>query len=934
MSQRYVVVDLETTGNSVKKGDRIIQFAAVIIENDKIVEEFSTFLNPEQSISPFIEELTGIHESMLVNAPLFSEVAPKIIELLQDSCFVAHNVLFDLSFLQDELYTCGYEGFYGSTIDTVELAKIMRPTATSYKLSHLAKEEGYEHDRPHQADSDAYATAELFLKFAKELHDIPLVTLKQLYKLSYSLKSEISELISLILQKRMSKSPIHHPHLFINKGIALKKSMDSDEEEIRKADFEFPETKEKKIEQLQKAFSNLEIRNDQMTMMDEVYRVFNANKIALIEAGTGLGKTLGYLLPAAYYAIQNNEKVMISTYTIELQNQLLQKELAKLQLMVPFKIHTVVLKGRANYLSLAKFDRALRTRDDNYDSALTKMQILIWLLHTETGDKDELNLSSGGELFWDRLQGANNIATEHQNSWEPFDFYQRAKALAYKADLIITNHSYLMTDYFLKNNQEASCHTLIIDEAHQLENAASKHLGSTVDYVKLKMMINKLGSFEQNQLIHKVAKMISDIDPSKNQIQFHTERLLQEVTFELEQFFQLLSSCCEEYSKKSHTQNTVTIPMLLSTHTNAKPLMMIVERLSEHFKQLAADLRSNVEFVLQNGQPGKTQLFYLSEMESIASFFVENAQRLMEYFVRNKDSVLYWLEWNRKSPSQYVFLYSQPIMGGSDLWLRYFAFQKSVVLTSSTLTVKGSFDYMKNKLGLHNKDIEVFSFPSPFLYKEKVQMLIPDDIPEVNAVSADTYVDNIAIYIEKTAIASKGRMLVLFTSQEMLRMTHEKLKERSALDDFNILSQGISSKSKSRLIKYFQNFDKSILLGTASFWDGLDLPGETLQSLMIVRLPFSPPDEPLTDARCKRIKENGGNPFSEYSLPEAIMRFRQGFGRLIRTNEDKGIFIVCDRRIVTTKYGIDFIKSIPEIEMKKVNQDIVQSIIKKWLNEV
>lgn len=928
MTQRYVVVDLETTGNSVKKGDRIIQFACVVIEGRKIVDEYSTFLNPEQPISPFIEELTGISDEEVRDAPLFSQVAPIIMGYLKDSCFVAHNVLFDLSFLQDELARCGHEGFFGSTIDTVELAKIMRPSASSYKLSHLSKEEGFIHDRPHQADSDAYATAELLLLFIEELMQVPLVTLKHLYRLSYSLKSEISELLSRILQERKSVSPIHHPYLSIHKGIAVRKP-DIAKPSSNGQAFVYPFKHEDKIDMLRKAFSQLEIRNDQLAMMDAVNEALEHERIAMIEAETGLGKTLGYLVPAAYYAMEHNQTVMISTYTIQLQNQLLHKELANLRAMLPFPIVTAVMKGRANYISLAKFDRALRTREDNYDSALAKMQILTWLLQTETGDKDELNLTSGGELFWERLQNASDFMNDHQTSWESFDFYERAKRQAESANLVITNHAYLMSDYFSKAAVGKSDGVLIIDEAHQLENAASKHLGSSFDYISIKMMLNKLGIHEQKQLVYKMNNMLSDASgpaPKRRLL----NQLLQETMYELEQFFHVLSRLCEEASKGSNGKNVINLQTICRQH-NARPLVMLAERLSEYFKKLAACLNENVQTVLGKGTPGKTQLFYLTEIESVAVFLTDNAKLLNEYFLSRKDSVLYWVEWSKNNPSQYVYLYSQPISGGSEMWFRYFSRQKSVVLTSSTLSVKGSFDYMKEKLGLYDERLATYSFLSPFNYKEKVKMLVPTDIPEVSKVSNEVYADSISTYIERAAIASKGRMLVLFTSQEMLKATHESLKASDMLQDFNILSQGISSNSKSRLIKHFQNYDKSILLGTASFWDGLDLPGDTLQCLLIVRLPFSPPTEPLVEARCRLIKEKGGNPFSDYTLPEAIMRFRQGFGRLIRTNEDRGVFIVCDRRITSTSYGRDFIRSIPEVQMEEGDVETIQFSIKSWL---
>lgn len=928
MTQRYVVVDLETTGNSVKKGDKIIQFAAVVVENNQIVDEYSTFINPEQPLSPFIEELTGIQSSQLVDAPRFSEVAPKIAEILQDSCFVAHNVLFDLTFLQDEFLQNGFEPFYCSTIDTVELAKIIRPQATSFKLSHLAEEEGIEHDRPHQADSDAEVTAQLLINFCEELRKFPLVTLKQLYRLSYSLKSEISELLALILKERMSVSPIHYPHLQIHKGIAIRKP-EAISKMLYDGDAVYPESAEEKIALLNKAFPHFELRNDQLKMMDAAYRIFNDQKIAIIEAGTGLGKTLGYLVPAAYCSLAHHEPIIVSTYTIELQNQLIHKELVNLHNMLPFELKTAVLKGRPNYISLAQFDRALRTKDDNYETALIKMQILVWLLQTETGDRDELNMTAGGELFWERLQSAKSPSNDHERSWQHLDFYERAKENAKDADLIVTNHAFLMSDFFSNNGKGMNNSLLIIDEAHQLENAALKHLGSSIDYVSLKMMMNKLGFYDQKQLLYKLLNMVNDLGGKNSHGE--ADRLLHDVIYEIEQFFQLLSKACEDSQKNMHNKNAVSLQSILKNHINSQPLTHLAERLHKQLQTLSNYLLEHTAYVTENGQPGKTQLFHLSEMESIAEFFRSRADNFLEYFLRNKDSFLYWVEWHKNSPGQYVYLYSQPISGGQELWHRFFAQQNSVILTSSTLAVKDSFEYIKNKLGLHHHDIETFAFPSPFRYKEKVKLLVASDIPEVNKVSQAHYVEQIAQYIEQAALACKGRMLVLFTAQEMLRDVHESLKKLSSLEDFNLLSQGISSNSKTRLIKYFQNFDKSILLGTSSFWDGLDLPGETLQCLMIVRLPFSPPNEPLTEARCDQIRNAGGNPFTEYALPEAIMRFRQGFGRLIRTNEDKGIFIVCDRRIVTTQYGKDFLLSIPDVAVNEVNLQGVQNSIKQWL---
>ena len=930
MTQRYVVVDLETTGNSVKKGDKIIQFAAVVVEDGKIAEQFSTFLNPEQPLTPFIEELTGISSEQLEGAPLFADIAPEVNRLLDKACFVAHNVLFDLSFLQDELLEAGYPGFYGPTIDTVELAKIMRPQSASYKLSHLAAAEGLDHERPHQADSDALATAGLLMKFAGELKQIPLVTLKQLLALSHSLQSEISELMEFTLQERMKQSPLHHPYLQIHKGIAFRKPTPPEKMQ-RPLAAVFPEKDEEKKEMLRKAFSQFEAREGQLKMMDDVYRLIKGEKLAMLEAGTGLGKTLGYLVPAAYVSVSSNEKVIISTYTIELQNQLLQKELINLKNSLPFPVQTAILKGRSNYISLANVDRVLRIRDDNYDSALTKMQILIWLLQTETGDRDELNLTSGGELFWEKLHNGIRLSNEHQASWEPFDFYNRAKAQAEVADLIITNHAYLLSDYFTNKDGMFSGSTIIIDEAHQLDHAASKHLGTSFDYISIKMMLNKIGNSEQKLLLYRLNNLLNDGNGTDGGVCIRIENLVQEIGYELEQFFRMLAGMAEKRMAGVSDRNAANLRDILLSSPNQRALLMLVERLVDHFKQLAGLLDDSTAHILKSCQLGKSQMYYLSELYTLVQFMREKCGQLKEYFLKPGEGTIYWLEWNRNSPSQYVYLYSQPILAGNTLWNRFFSKQKSVILTSSTLTVNGSFTYMKKKLGIDGQECETLEYPSPFDYKEKVRMLVASDIPEVNRVSVEDYAAWIAAYIRDAALASKGRMLVLFTSHEMLKETHDWLKNEPELDDFSILSHGVSSNSKSRLIKYFQNYDKSILLGTAGFWDGLDLPGETLQCLMMVRLPFSSPSEPVTEARCNEIIADGGNPFSSYSLPEAVIRFRQGFGRLIRTNEDRGVFIVCDRRIVTSPYGRDFLQSIPDIDKAEISLDALKTAIKQWL---
>jgi ATP-dependent DNA helicase DinG len=339
MLDKFVVVDLETTGNNPKKGDKIIQFAAVVIENGKITGSFSSLVNPQRSIPAFIEELTGLEDEMVKEAPLFAEIAPKVNSLLEGAYFVAHNVLFDLSFLQEELIQAGFEGFYGSVLDTVEMSRIIFPTADGYKLSDLAVREDLQHDRPHQADSDAQVTAELFLILVNRLYQLPQMTLRQLSQLSGGLKSDLQLLIDEIILDIDKNNENWHQDLEICQTLALKKvpnhidstSCSSQDE------YQYPANEEEKMKMVKKGFAAYENRTGQFQMMDGVYRAFEYENHTLIEAGTGVGKSIGYLLPIAYFARQKKLPVVVSTHTIQLQEQLIQNEMPLLTKILPLK---------------------------------------------------------------------------------------------------------------------------------------------------------------------------------------------------------------------------------------------------------------------------------------------------------------------------------------------------------------------------------------------------------------------------------------------------------------------------------------------------------------------------------------------------------------------------------------------------------------------
>ncbi|WP_066047639.1 ATP-dependent DNA helicase DinG [Robertmurraya korlensis] len=932
MTNRFVVVDLETTGNSPKKGDKIIQFAAVVVENGEIKETFSSLVSSDKPIPLFIEELTGLNNDMLKDAPTFSEIAPKILQLLDGAFFVAHNVLFDLSFLQEELINSGYEGFFGPVIDTVELSRIVFPTADSFKLTDLATKEGLAHDRPHQADSDAYVTAELFLILIKLLRELPEVTLRQLLRLAGGLKSDISLLLDEYVLGKSSTRDVIPEELEIFHGLVLRKK-----EEIENIQHSaqgiYPSTPEEIEAMFLRAFNDYEKRDGQVQMLDHVYSAFLNERHALIEAGTGVGKSMAYLLPSAIFSNNTNNKIVVSTYTTQLQEQLLTKDIPLLKKMVDFPLEVVLLKGRHHYISLEKFHQTLYEEEDNYDTSLTKMQILVWLTHTETGDYEELNLSSGGLLYWNRIKNDSSSFVKDR-SWLSHDFYFLIRQRVNEAKIIITNHSLLMADLNAENSILPPFEYVIIDEAHHFEKAVGKSFNQSIDYLSLRMLLSQFGSIDQRQTFYELEQIFKNTQIEDNHKLLHSfqiNEMIVELQFEIDDLFRAVALFVKRSAKKGNQR----LVKRVSHDESAKEWSSAVasaERCQFLLKDLYDSLNKWVDFVKsQQLTLDHHQRITMNEVVSFLDEIEEIRSHIKNLIIKPLSNQVTWIEMDARATQNLTSIYSQPVSISRLLKENFFDKKKSAVLTSATMTVNQSFDFVMDSLGLEEKNCSTLHIPSPFAYKEQVQVLIPDDLPEINKVPLSDYVAAITEHIISIAEATKGRMLILFTSYDMLRKTYDLIKESGLLDDYVLFAQGITSGSRSRLTRNFQRFEKSILLGTSSFWEGIDIPGEALSCLVIVRLPFTPPDDPIAEAKSEIIQAEGQNPFSKHSLPEAVLRFKQGFGRLIRKKTDRGFVIIFDRRIVTTTYGKAFLKSIPTVPVKTLDINEMLNIIEDWL---
>jgi ATP-dependent DNA helicase DinG len=640
------------------------------------------------------------------------------------------------------------------------------------------------------------------------------------------------------------------------------------------------------------------------------------------------------LWPSLQFAKQHKERVVISTFTTQLQEQLLQKEIKLLEKICPVSFQTVLLKGKSHYINLFKFEQSLREADSQYDVVLTKMQILVWLTRTETGDVDELNLTSGGQLFWNRLRHDGWHLPHSKDPWVSKDFYLLARKRAQTADIIITNHSMLLSDIINKGNLIPSFDYLVVDEAHHLEKSARQHLGIVLDYLSIKFTASQLGTLDQKQLYDRLYRLMNRYGVEGTLHSFELDTHVQQFYIDLEEAMTVLTNAFYKNAKKRTGAQKIQLRISeeMRKSRSWQPVQMAMERVILRMKlidkefQVILDTIKSKKIKLEDSEKALVEEFYSFLIE-----WNELCQQFRAVFLKEMNDFVLWLDGDTRSLPNSLVIQAQPVAVAQNLKEELFAKKKGVVLTSATLTVSDSFNYFLNEVGLARDEIKELQLSSPFDYDQSATLFIPNDVPEIQHVSNEEYIEAISSHLIGVAQATKGRMLILFTSYDMLRKTYELMKESGLLEDYVLMAQGITSGSRTRLTKNFQRFDKAILFGTSSFWEGVDIPGEDLSCLALVRLPFSPPDEPVTQAKSEILKAQGKNPFSSHSLPEAIIRFKQGVGRLIRRSSDRGIVIVYDRRIKTTRYGNAFIQSIPSMNVKEGDLFDLIEWIEDWL---
>jgi ATP-dependent DNA helicase DinG len=603
--------------------------------------------------------------------------------------------------------------------------------------------------------------------------------------------------------------------------------------------------------------SEYEHRAGQLEMAELVHDAFETRHHAIVEAGTGTGKTLAYLLPA----ICSGRRVVISTATKSLQEQLYQKDIPFLQKHFAPNLKVAVMKGRSNFLCISKLnqmaDQAPLKGMDELDAF---QQIKQWSKLTETGDRTELTFLPDDSPLWTRLDARRDTCTGQKcPSFNPCfvtGMHQRAK----DADLIIVNHHLFFADLALKRDDFGSIlpeySAVVFDEAHEMEDVASDYFGRQISNFR----------FEE---------LARDADQTLRLVHLGTPSLLrktQRIRERSRAFFELFPPREGRFSFARQEREA------------------FIEQNRESYDALGSALKSmESEFAAVAQKP--------EELTRIARRSFELRQELAFLFESNEKNFVYWYERRNKG----VFLTATPIDVSQILRERLFEQFDTVILTSATLTVGGRFDYIRQRLGIdHTKDR---ALPPEFDYPNQALLYLPHKIPDVrDAGFSAKAADEIVRLLE----VSQGRAFCLFTSYSQMNDLFERVRSRVS---FPLLLQGTAPRSV--LLERFKNTEAAVLFATASFWQGVDVPGEQLSCVIVDRLPFAVPSDPIVAARVKALQEDGRNPFAEFQVPSAVLALKQGFGRLIRTKTDRGVLALLDTRIQRMPYGKIFLESLP-----------------------
>ncbi|MEQ9617942.1 MAG: helicase C-terminal domain-containing protein [Deltaproteobacteria bacterium] len=674
-----------------------------------------------------------------------------------------------------------------------------------------------------------------------------------------------------------------------------------------------------------------ELRDEQLHMLEAVTNAFNDEEVSIIEAGTGTGKTLSYLIPAVKWALQNGERVVVSTNTINLQEQLIDKDIPLVHRAFDEDFNYSLVKGMGNYLCLLRAetinDGLFEMAEEDEVDAISN--ILEWAGMTDDGSLSDLSFTPP-EGVWDKVSAESDSCLRARCPYYSRCFFYKSRRELASSQLLVVNHHLLFSDLSIKGASEKSdagilppFRRVIFDEAHHLVDAATSHFGmraTKYGIIRILRRLKRKGKGgETKGLIYYTASIASKL------VRHMRKGIVNDVLRRVEQNLSPRIDTAEEYARDAFdTLFSFSLAVTREKEPSAEEVSLRLteevfkredwEEIDRKFsilrirlKELYEEIKSFTDILLD----------YESEND-IAKLMVEfrGASNKLDYYSDvistflspEDDGHVRWVEGREGRGGVISGLGLSPLDISQPLKERLYSKCGTVVMTSATMSVRKDFRFIKSGLGLEDDErVSELILPSPFNYEKQLLLAVPNDIPEPGAMR---YSQAIAPLIAQAVRASDGNALILFTSYSLLETVYKDIYRELESDDILTLRQG--AMPRARLLEKFRIVDRSVLFATDSFWEGVDVPGNALRLVIIARLPFRVPTEPIIEARVEHMESQGLNSFIEYSVPVAVLKFKQGFGRLIRTRSDIGAVLVLDKRIISKFYGRYFLESLPD----------------------
>lgn len=869
-----VGIDIETTSLDPAEGE-IIEVAALRfdLEKQQEIERYVRLARPKTALTPEITAITGITQEDVADKPAFAKLRDELTQFVGKDLVFAHNATFDLTYLAHN----GADFSQNQVWDTFKLATVAWPQAPSYNLGTLAQQLGITNSGEHRAAADVVMTWLLLQKIEEQLT----VSSTAYKKIEAALKkASLKHYLSLFKHSK-SKTTAQEP----KKRQRTQPSKDSNVNTDDMAAIFGPKGP------LAKKIPNFVVRNEQQQMAQAVEEALEENAVSLIEAGTGTGKTYAYLVPLVR-RIPTTRPVVVSTHTKHLQDQLVMRDIPRLLEVLDKEYAVATLKGRRNYLCEHRLEQALQRTTLKEDEAWLLIKSTAWLDHGGNGDLEHLNSSHQASYLLRHLHAdalsCRTICSNNQDSTCP---YQLARRAAKKADILVVNHA-LLVQAMAENNLVPLTH-VVVDETQHLEHAAREATRIELSEARITEIVAPF-----IQLARTAGKA------QRQHIAAEAQTLVQEYTALLMKVGDFL----ESHAQADRIRLTPTV------RRNAQ-----WQKIIKATEQWQARCKFLIGLIQSQKRKGKNDLAEealaaaQAIMKDIGGFMTGNPERIQ------------WVEKERYPRPGTAGIQLHDVALSAKRQLQpIFENAQSVVLTSATITTGGTFEYIKKRLGIEaNKELQL---GSSFDYKQQMLIQIIEDSPSPGTFNYDTYIAGI---LEQIATTLSGRTLGLFTSHESIRNVYKTVIRMLYKANIKVLAQRLTG-GRSNIINRFKQHETSILLGTASLWEGVDVPGESLSCVVIARLPFPQPDDPILEALAEAERVDM---FEQLGLPQMILRLRQGIGRLIRSQTDKGVIVIVDSRFLRQEYGTTVLRSLPPATIQIRQQDQITRELRSWFGE-